>query len=265
MEETIVAEIKSRLQALEKRERIGIPLAIESGSRAWGFPSPNSDYDCRFIFVRETARTYTLFPERDVLEEPVTEVFDINGWELSKALKLLHAGNAVAVEWLMSPFAYQVNPEFRTAALDLAAAVCSRDLIGKHYFHLMRAQIERLNRFEGEVSLKKTLYVLRPLAALKWLENHSDIAVPPMNFQELRRGISIPENVSDRIDSLLELKSQSAELGSAHIDPAISDFVLQSFDELQKFAKAAPPDKRHHDQIDKFWRDWSARLAPEKR
>ena len=117
MDDTIVAEIRSRLKSLEAQERVTIPLAIESGSTAWGFPSPDSDYDCRFVYVRPLAETFTLFPRRDVIEEPLTEVFDINGWELSKALRLMLAGNAVIVEWLRSNFAYQENGEFREAAL----------------------------------------------------------------------------------------------------------------------------------------------------
>src|SRR5690606_2937899 len=120
------------------------------------------DYDCRFVFIRPAERTFTLFPVRDVIEQPVTEVFDVNGWELSKALRLLLKGNAVIVEWLTSPYTYRVNQEFRSAFLSLAAQVADRSLIASHYFHLADVQIRRALAEPQAVPLKKLFYSLRP-------------------------------------------------------------------------------------------------------
>lgn len=262
MDPQIVSEIREKLKALELREEISIPLAIESGSRAWGFPSPDSDYDCRFIYIRKIESTFTLFPPRDVIEEPLTPVFDINGWDLSKALRLMHSGNAVVIEWLTSVFAYQVNEEFRDAAIDLANEVCDRGLIGKHYFHLAKAQVQRLNYFEGEVSIKKTLYALRPLAALMWLTANPDKAFPPMNFNELRQAIELPKTVSSKIDELLAQKAERSELGAEKIDPDLSGFMLALFESFEPWAAANQPQEKHKHIIDAFWRDWSQKLAP---
>ena len=44
--------IKSKLKEIEEKENIRILHCVESGSRAWGFASPDSDYDVRFIYVR---------------------------------------------------------------------------------------------------------------------------------------------------------------------------------------------------------------------
>ncbi|ASP35550.1 nucleotidyltransferase domain-containing protein [Labrenzia sp. VG12] len=262
MDPNIVAEIRRRLKALEMRETITIPLAIESGSRAWGFPSPDSDYDCRFVYVRAREKTVTLFPVRDVIEEPLTPVFDINGWDLAKALRLMHSGNAVIVEWLTSVFAYQLHEPFRDAALELAEAVCDRALIGKHYFHLAKAQIQRQDHFKGEVSLKKTLYVLRPLTALMWLSEHPDKAVAPMNFLDMRRDAGFPEPVSDAIDRLLVQKAESSEMGSDQLDPVLSAFILTLYERFEPWAKAEPPGDAHREEIDTFWRHWSDELCP---
>ena len=113
MDAAVVGEIDNRLESIRVDENVNIPWAIESGSRAWGFPSPDSDYDCRFVYVRPLADTLRLFPKRDVIEMPITPVFDVGGWELGKALKLLLKGNAVIIEWLMSPIIYDGDPVFR--------------------------------------------------------------------------------------------------------------------------------------------------------
>ncbi len=101
-------------------------LAIESGSRAWGFPSPDSDYDCRFIYVRRRDDYLTLYPPRDVIEFPLEGELDINGWDLGKALRLLLKGNAVVIEWLTSPYAYAGDASFRDEALALAKVAAHR-------------------------------------------------------------------------------------------------------------------------------------------
>ena len=262
MDDTIVAEIRSRLKSLEAQERIVIPLAIESGSRAWGFPSPDSDYDCRFVYVRPLAETFTLFPQRDVIEEPLTEIFDINGWELSKALRLMLAGNAVIVEWLRSTFAYQENGEFREAALQLAEKVCDRRLIGKHYYHLAQNQMKRFITPGEPVALKKVLYALRPLMAILWLEANPDAAVAPMDFHELRASADVPEHVSEKMDELLRLKAQTGEIGTDLLDPSLADFLFSTFQRLEPWSSAAPSVSDREPIVDEFWRYWSRELAP---
>ena len=49
MKDIILRELKK----IEEQENVKIIMAIESGSRAWGFASPDSDYDVRFIYVRK--------------------------------------------------------------------------------------------------------------------------------------------------------------------------------------------------------------------
>jgi len=97
----------------EQHQGATVLLAVESGSRAWGFPSPDSDYDCRFIFVRPPENYLRLFALRDVIEFPTDGLVDVNGWDLAKALRLLLRGNAVVIEWLTSPFTYAGDAVFR--------------------------------------------------------------------------------------------------------------------------------------------------------
>src|SRR5262249_24310191 len=130
---TLVAAIDGKLAAIAERERVRMLIAVESGSRAWGFPSPDSDYDCRFIYVRPRDAYLSLVPPRDVIELPSDAIFDVNGWDLAKALRLLLKGNAVVIEWLISPFVYAGDGAFRDDMLGLARQAARPAAIARHY------------------------------------------------------------------------------------------------------------------------------------
>lgn len=106
--------ILQKLQEIEQAEGVTILHAVESGSRAWGFPSPDSDYDVRFFYVRSTEYYLRLDRTRDVIERPIDEVLDINGWDLDKALRLLHASNPTLFEWSQSPIVYRTTELFQS-------------------------------------------------------------------------------------------------------------------------------------------------------
>ena len=98
--------IKEKLREIEKQENVRILLAVESGSRAWGFASPDSDYDVRFIYVRQKEDYLKLESVRDVIELPIDDMLDINGWDLQKTLRLLYKSNPTLFEWFSSPIIY---------------------------------------------------------------------------------------------------------------------------------------------------------------
>lgn len=77
-------EIGQRLDAVEATESVRLLMAVESGSRAWGFPSPDSDYDVRFIYVRPRDWYLSLVPGRDVIEHAIVDEIDLNGWDVRK-------------------------------------------------------------------------------------------------------------------------------------------------------------------------------------
>lgn len=265
MEAGAVAEIQSILDRLAVENGVAIPLAIESGSRAWGFPSPDSDYDCRFVYLRPATETFTLFPRRDVIEYPLSSLIDIGGWELSKAIRLLIRGNAVIIEWLTSPFAYRDDPDFRAAFLGLAADIADRNLVARHYFHLAEGQGARfLGQLGDEVALKKLLYVLRPLMALRWLSARPDVAVAPMNFGLLMDGVDLHADIRRDINDLLERKRTTRELGTGKIPGSIREFISGTLRDMEDFREApAKKDTAASERaVDDFWRNWTGRLSP---
>lgn len=225
-----VAEIDRRLNDVCREHEVSIPLAIESGSRAWGFPSPDSDYDCRFVFVRPVEQHLSPWPRRDVIETPLEGELDVNGWELGKAIKLLLKGNAVIIEWLRSPIAYRGEAWFRDRFLAFANRFADRSLIGRHYLHLGERQ-RRVYFGDGKlVQQKKIFYALRPAATLRWLRNHPDAAVAPMHFPTLMAESDPPADVAGLTAELMRRKALTRELGAEPLPAPIATFIDQEFE-----------------------------------
>lgn len=234
-----LAEVDSRLTDIVREQRVAIGLAIESGSRAWGFPSPDSDYDCRFLFVRPAQDYLSPWLKRDVIETPLEDDIDLNGWELGKALKLLLKGNAVVIEWLMSPIVYDGDPQFRDELTTFTHRWSSRTGVMRHYLHLGERQRRTYFADGKDVQIKKLFYALRPAAALRWLRLHEGEAVAPMHFPTLMEEADPPAAVLATAGDLIRLKARTRELGSGPLPPEIEAFVDGEFEA----ARAALPEQ----------------------
>lgn len=235
----VVDAIQARLDAIVA-QGIAIPHAIESGSRAWGFPSPDSDYDCRFVFVRRRDEYLTPWPRRDVIETPLDAILDVNGWDVGKLIKLLLKGNAVAIEWLQSPIHYRFDPGFHDLLLDFATAHVDRDAVRRHYWHLGERQWKR-HAGEAEIASKKLFYALRPAAALRWLRLHPDARVAPMRFQTLMAECDPPAALTVIIDALIEAKAVTRELSTMAMPEPVRTFVDGEFDAAQRLLGDSKP------------------------
>jgi uncharacterized protein len=218
------SQVQSRLDDVVCAHEVAILWAIESGSRAWGFPSPDSDFDCRFIYVRPPEQQIRLDPHRDVIETPLTPILDVNGWDLKKALKLMLKGNAVVLEWLASPIVYRGDDTFREETSALAHVVADRCLLTRHYAHLCARQWER--HFDGrEVRLKKLFYALRPAMSLRWLRVHEGLAVPPMSFLETMAQADVSPTLMAQISELISIKAVTREMGDGQAPKDLADFI----------------------------------------
>ena len=177
MEKTIARKLKE----IEEKESVRILHCIESGSRAWGFASPNSDYDVRFIYVRPKEFYLRLDPTRDVIEWQLDDTLDINGWDISKTLTLLHRSNPTLFEWNASPVVYKTTAEWQKIS-----GIINRYFAAKPglYHYLSTAKSNYREYLKGEtVRLKRYFYVLRPLLACKWIL--AEGTPPPMLFRSL--------------------------------------------------------------------------------
>lgn len=224
-----LADVDRRLSEIVSEHGVRICLAIESGSRAWGFPSPDSDYDCRFIFVRSVDDYLSPWLRRDVIETPLIDDLDVNGWDLAKALKLMLKGNAVVIEWLMSPIAYRGDPEFRERMLALVDAHTDRAAIARHYLHLGLRQRNTYFADGKTVALKKLFYALRPAAALRWLRRHPRAAIAPMHFPTLLDECDPPHDVRAIALNLIARKAVTRELGEGSLPDPIRCFIDKEF------------------------------------
>lgn len=231
----IRAEIDARLAGIEAEFDVRVLYACESGSRGWGFASPDSDYDVRFIYVHPLSWYLKVSAQRDVIEVPMSDELDINGWELRKALGLLKRGNATLIEWLDSPVMYRADGDFLQAMRDAARQTHQAERSFHHYVHMARKNYREYLRGDT-VRLKKYLYVLRPLLATLWIEQGRCVA--PMRFQDLVDAIVTDPNLRDAIDQLLAIKRAAGEAEYGQPLPIINAFIDS---ELTRLESVLPP------------------------
>jgi uncharacterized protein len=222
----VTPEIRQRvLQALteiEAQHEVKVLFACESGSRGWGFASPDSDYDVRFIYVHRLPWYLAVEAGRDVIELPISDELDVSGWELRKALRLLRRANPVLLEWLDSPVVYRQDEVAAGRLRQLAPAFFS-PLRGRHHYLAMARKNFR-TYLQGEcVRLKKYLYVLRPLLAVRWIE--MGYGRPPMRFAELVAGCVRDAALLDEINRLLAVKMTAGESEYSPRWPSIHAFI----------------------------------------
>ena len=137
--------IQNKLKEIEQEYDIKILFALESGSRAWGFPSMDSDFDVRFIYVRKLEDYLRINSKNEFLDFPINDELDINGWDLRKFLKHLYASNATPFEWMQSPIFYTRQEEYYNSVLQLLPDFFCQQTVVHHYLGLVKKQILQLN------------------------------------------------------------------------------------------------------------------------
>lgn len=218
----IVAVIKEKLWEIERKLDVRIIYACESGSRAWGFASPDSDYDVRFVYVRRTEDYLRLESVRDVIEYELNDVYDITGWDLRKFLQLLRKSNPSALEWARSDVVYRRTPDWERV-LPCCRRHFSSQALMKHYVSMARNNVR--SYLEGpQIPLKKYLYMLRPLLAAEWIRDHGSMA--PMSFDALA-ATELPDALKGEVARLLELKRQEGEMSMGERIPSLDGFILE--------------------------------------
>jgi uncharacterized protein len=257
----ITQAITEQLHSIEQTENVRILYACESGSRAWGFASRDSDYDVRFIYIRppEWYLRIDLETQSDVIELPISGELDINGWDIRKALNLLRKSNPPLLEWLCSPTIYLDQFDFRSRLARLAAEYYAPVPCAFHYLHMARGNNREF--LQGElVNLKKYLYVLRPLLAVKWIESERDPA--PTEFEALLDWVQINAELKQNIRELVQRKKAGNELGKEPKIPAISDFISAELLRLENFAPRKTSKPPSLEPLNLFFREMLRAVYP---
>ncbi len=251
--------IKEKLLEVERQENISIFYACESGSRAWGFPSENSDYDVRFIYLHPRDWYLSIDEQREVIERPLTENIDLSGWEIRKALRLFRKSNPPLLEWLRSPVIYQQKFFAIEKLRNLIPAYYSPSSCLSHYFHMARGNFREYLRGDI-VRVKKYFYVLRPLLGCKWIE--ADLGPVPMEFDMLLERLVLSVPLKQEIHALLERKKSGHELDLEPKIPVLNNFIeveLERLSNVEKLKSAAQVDtaelnKLFIEALDEVWK-----------
>jgi len=243
--------IRDELDRIERQQQVRILYACESGSRAWGFASADSDWDVRFVYLRPAAWYLTIADRRDVIEEPIAEDLDISGWDLPKALGLFRKSNPPLLEWLQSPTVYRETGALAARLRDLMPAYYSPISCLYHYLHMARGNHRQYLQGD-EVWVKKYFYVLRPVLACLWIE--SGRGVVPTEFATLVEALVPDGALRAAIDRLVARKLAGAELDRGPRIAAISEFLDEQLARLSG-ENQQPPQTRDPAPLDALFHD----------
>jgi len=232
--------IQKALAGVEEEHDVTILYACESGSRAWGFESADSDYDVRFIYVHQTPWYLTIAPERDVIEQPVSDQLDLSGWDLPKALELFRRSNPPLLEWIQSPIVYRSKSGLISELRRLLPRYYSPISCMHHYLHMAAGNLREYLKGD-EVWTKKYFYVLRPVLACLWIEQGRGVV--PTEFQKLVDAVVTDPMLRREIDTLLATKKQGDELRKGPRNEIISSFVEQQVSRMNASEQANPETK----------------------
>ncbi|WP_416865780.1 MAG: DNA polymerase beta superfamily protein [Imperialibacter sp.] len=240
--------IRKKLTQIEQDYNIKVLYACESGSRAWGFPSPNSDYDVRFIYAHSLDWHLSLTDKKDTIDLPINDELDIGGWEIKKALQLLWKSNAPILEWIQSPIVYQADLTFLSGIREVAAQCFSPIATMHHYLSMSKKYLEACS--SEEVKLKKYFYALRTAIAGAWIREKG--SVPHI---EITKMLSVAgEEVRDKIISLIELKATQKEDYLHPQEPVILHFLRDVIEQNETAFPSLSPGKGDFDKLEEFYR-----------
>lgn len=237
---------QAQLRDIEEKNNVKILYAIESGSRGWGFESKDSDFDVRFIYIHPVEWYLSVFEGPDIIEIPVDEVLDVNGWDLRKALKLMYRSNASLLEWLSSPITYRQNQELVKELRQVAEKYFSPISVTYHYINIAKKSFDGLEGLNN-VNIKKLFYVIRPILSCMWIENFNTI--PPMNLQAMMKKVKMDDKVKTIIEELVTIKADRIESDTIKQPTELMEFLRDKLEYYYSYAKNIRTEKERYSSI----------------
>ncbi len=250
----MIEEIKKELSRLETESDVKILLAVESGSRAWGFASTDSDWDVRYIYVHRPEWYLRIDQYKDSQEEILPNDIDLSGWELRKALRLFRKSNPPMLEWLRSPIVYLEQFSTAEKLREFSRTYFNPRSCMYHYLSMAKGNLNEFLKDRELVKIKKYFYVLRPVLACDWIITEENF--PPMEFQKLVDAKINDEGIKNEIDALLVRKRAGEELKEEPKIDILNDFLAEKivfFDEYVN--KMDVPEKPHSELLDELFRN----------
>lgn len=247
--------IRGELARIERQYDVRVLFAVESGSRAWGFASPDSDYDVRLVYVHHRDWYLSVFEQRDVIEEMLEGDLDISGWDLRKTVRLFSKCNLALNEWIGSPIVYSEIPEFKTRLAALIPTYFD-PLAGMHHYRRMAEHAFAENVHDGRIAIKKLLYVLRPLFACRWIVRTQ--LQPPTEFAKLLAQTWVSDSERRWIGEVLERKSSAIEAEPFELAPDRAESLQLEIEGYQcADSLVSPPAKKPSSgELDEVFRSW---------
>ena len=240
--------ILNKLKEIELQKGVEILYAVESGSRAWGFASPDSDYDIRFIYKHDLDYYLSLWEQTDVIEFMTGDDLDGSGWDLRKTIKLLAKSNAPLLEWIYSPVVYYENEAFMNQMRVLAKDCFSPVACLHHYLGTTKNFMEVCE--QEEVKLKSYFYALRTALAGKWIIERNTF--PPVDFIELLP--TAPQNIQEKVKELLDIKANQGESYLHPKEELITAFLQKTVEFNKKNAAGLESGKKISIELDAFFK-----------
>lgn len=243
--------IRHHLEDIEARYQVKILVAVETGSRAWGFPSPDSDYDVRLIYIHPPEWYLQLKEHKDTLELMLDErMLDIAGWDLRKTLRLLAKSNPPLLEWMQSPIVYKEIPGFIKELNQLSGSFYSRIATLHHYLSMGKKILDQVQN-EPAYKLKSLFYALRAALTCRWILEKSE--KPPIAFSRLLSGLSLPDPLRLHIDRLVQLKGLKQETYRHSGEQEVISLIRKTLNAAEEQAANLPAARGRIQQLDQFF------------
>ena len=244
--------IIKKLQQFEYEREINILYACESGSRAWGFPSPNSDWDVRFIYVYPQEKYLGISEPQDNINLDIDEnLLDFSAWELRKTLRLIRTSNVSPMEWSNSPITYLDKDGFQAKLQALTKANFIPKAAVSHYLGLCK-KTWKVHLQESRVNLKKYFYALRPLLCAMWILKYE--TTPPLVFKNLFILLEDQPEVLAAIEQLLKQKETANESEMIRAVPVLQAFIRAELGNCKQAVAELEPHLNEVAPLDAFFR-----------
>ncbi|RKZ24605.1 nucleotidyltransferase domain-containing protein [bacterium] len=236
----IEERISDSLLHIEQNENVKILFAVESGSRAWGFESKDSDYDVRFVYIHPLKWYLQLETTKEVLEYPVQGDIDLSGWDVKKALWLFAKSNPTIFEWIKSPVVYIDDCGFRKKLLSMENQFFSPRAGMYHYLNMAKGNLQK-HLLREKILWKKYFYVLRPLFACMWIEKY--LTPPPMKFEKLANAVVSDCALKEKIFSLVKRKKSGREMQKIQRIDVFHEFFDKKIEHFENIVSKMPDKK----------------------